>query len=209
MNRVEFVKIMGFITAGCGKQLGDESLDVYYQMLGDLPYEVMQTTACRVLSERVWATFPQIGELRQAAAETMRGQVKELQPAEAWEMAWSAASNIDLDMQGPYVSGGKVWNSQAECVLDGMPPLVLQAMKSFGLPALVYGKEPVGVIRGQFIKIFEQLQAVDRRHALLPQAVKDSIYKIGQEQQHLPEGAKGIIDKIGVEQTDLEGNPVY
>ncbi len=39
------------------------------------------------------------------------------------------------------------------------------------------GKKPLGVVRGQFMKIYEQLQARDRRLSLLPESLKKSIVK--------------------------------
>lgn len=175
MTKTEFINIVAFVTAGCGKSLGDDALEVYFDLLSDLPYDVMKTAAVRVLSEHVWATFPSIAELRQAAAATKLGVVTELSPAEVWDLAWRAAGSIDLDIQGPWISGDKVYASQAACVLEGLPPLVVEAMHSFSLPALIYGTEPVGIIRGQFMKIVEQLQARDRRDALLSPAVKEAI----------------------------------
>lgn len=175
MTQEEFASIIAFLTDGCGKELEPRRLEVYYQSLRDIHYNIMQTAAVRVLCEHVWATFPSIAELRQAAAATKLGVVTELSPAEVWEMAWSAAGRIDLDIQGPYISGDKVYDSQASCVLEGLPPIVVEAMRCFGIPPLIYGAEPVGVVRGQFMKIVEQLQARDSRDALLSPAVKEAI----------------------------------
>lgn len=167
MDRVEFGKVMAYITAAIGKPLPVESLVVYYDLLGDLPLEVLQTAAKRVCLEHKWANFPSVAEIREAAAETMHGAVKEMSPAEVWDRAWSLVRDIDLEI--PHT---------LEC-LKNQPPIVQESIKVFGLPALVYGKEPVGVIRGQFIKIVEQLQARDRRKALLPESLKQSIAAIG------------------------------
>ena len=175
MTKVEFAKCMAYVSVACGKPLSAEAAEVYFDLLADIDYDTMQTAAKRVLSEHVWATFPSIAELRQAAAATKLGVVTELSPAEAWDLAWRAAGSIDLDIQGPYISGDKVYASQAACVLEGLPPIVVEAMRSFGIPAMVYGTEPVGVVRGQFMKIVEQLQARDRRDALLSPAVKEAI----------------------------------
>lgn len=183
MSRVDFGKIMAFITAAIGKPLSDEALVVYYELLGDLPVDVLQTAAKRVCLEHKWANFPTVAELREAAAETMRGAVKELSAAEVWDRAWSLVRSIDLEV--PHTVE----------VLKNQPPIVQESIKAFGLPALVYGKEPVGVIRGQFIKIVEQLQARDRRNALLPASVKQSIAAIGNR----PE-----VGRIGLMPTETE-----
>lgn len=167
IDRMEFVKVLGYIATAIGKPVTEGMAEVYYDLLGDLPLDVFQTAAKRVVLEHKWATFPSVAELREAAAETMRGNVKELSAAEAWDKAWGAVHDIDLEIPHTLY------------VLEGLPPLVREAIRAFGLPAMVYGKEPVGVVRGQFLKIYEQLAIRDRRRALLPQSVKDEISRIG------------------------------
>ncbi len=174
MNLEEFAKIVLFLEASTGKPIdlpgpkAQARMEVYFGLLGDLDYSVMMIAAQRVVLEHPWATFPSIAELRQAAAETIHGQIRELSPAEAWDMAWKAAGAIDLEIEGSF-----------ERRTEGLPLIVLEAMRVFGIPALCYGKEPVGVVRAQFTKIYEQLAARDKRRALFPPSVKDSIEKIG------------------------------
>ena len=168
MTRPEFAGCIAFITAATGKQLSDDALEVYFQLLGDLPLSVFQVSCERVVLEHKWATFPTVAELREAAAETMQGSVKQMSAAEAWDLAWDSAKRIDLEIEGSLQRATK-----------DMPPLVLEAMKAFGIPPLVYGKDPVGVIRGQFMNIFEQLAARERRQSLLPKRVLDAIANKG------------------------------
>ena len=186
MTRKEFTAVMAYITAGIQKPLPAESAEVYFDLLGDLRADVFQVAAQRVMTEHVWATFPSVAELRQAAAETMRGELKELSAAEAWKIAWGKACKIDLDMAG-----------SAERHLEAVPSLVREAIVSFGLPALCYGKEPVGVVRGQFLKIYEQLAARERRQLLLPDKVKRQIADTPKKM--LPKSVVKAIAKIGVE----------
>lgn len=182
MDRIEFAKIMAYLSAGCGKPMPAEAAEVYFDILGELPAEVLKTAAKRVVLEHPWATFPSIAELRAAAVDTMRGVICELSPAECWDLAWGAASRIDLEL--PYT---------IEKFTKDLPPIVLECMHTFGIPALVYGKEPVGVVRGQFMKIAEQLLARDRREALLPPSVKREIAA------QRPPAVAGVIGLIGQE----------
>lgn len=191
MTRVEFATVIVYLEAICGKQLPPASMDPYFDLLGDLPSDVLRTAAQRVAVEHRWATFPSVAELREAAIETIQGSVKELSPAEAWDLAWSAAGRIDLEIEG-----------SIDRACKDLPVTVLEAMRAFGVPALVYGKEPVGVVRGQFLKIFEQLAARDRRRALLPASVKNSIAEIGARGQVAGSVGK-IVESIGKE---IEGD---
>lgn len=164
MTRLEFLKVMAALTAGSGKDLSADAKEVYFDCLEDLSLDVFALAAKRVLMEHKWATFPSIAELRQAAAETVRGTVKELGSGEAWSMAWNAVGKIDPEVSGSYARG-----------IEGLPAIVVEAMETYGINPLCYGKEPVGVIRGQFIKIFDQLADRDRRKALLPPSLTKQI----------------------------------
>lgn len=189
MSREEFLKAVAYVTAACGKALAPASLEVYFDCLGDLPYDVMLTAAKRVVLEHKFATFPTVAEFREAAAETLRGRVKELSAAEAWEAAWAVVRNTDPEIEGSF----------ARATRD-TPPLVVEAIRAFGLQALCYGKEPVGVVRGQFLKIFEQLAARDRRAALLPAPVKLAIEERAADRQ---ERAREVLKLAGYQPPDV------
>lgn len=170
MSRREFAEVMAYLSAACGKPMPSEAAEVYFDLLGDLPVEVLRIAAKRVALSHPWATFPSVAELREAGAETMRGKSVELSAAEAWRIAWSTAGRIDLDVIG-----------SCDRAMASVPPLVAEAMQSFGIAALCYGKEPVGVVRAQFVKFFEQLAAREKRVALLPPALRESIQLIGRK----------------------------
>ncbi len=189
MSNLEFAEIMLRITAGCGKSLAMESQVVYFDLLGDLDASVLRIAADRVLAEHVWSTFPSIAELRQAAVDTLRGDVKELSPGEAWEMAWKAAANIDPEVQ-----------SSIDRAKAKLPPIVWEAVSCLSLLDLCYGREPVGVIRGQFMRIYEGLASRDRRKALLPPATLAALDNI-RERRAIPGNVRvaGMLAGIGKE----------
>ena len=166
MTHIEFAKIAAYIGTAVRKPLTPNELDVYFDLLGDLDANALLVAAKRVLLEHKYATFPSVAELRAAAVETQRGAVSDLTPAEAWALAWWVAGNCDPEVDGSF---------ERACAKAKAPPLVVEAIRGMGLADLCYGKEPVGVIRGQFLKCFEQLQARDRRAALLPPAVREAI----------------------------------
>ncbi len=183
MTRPDFANVMAYIAAALQKPVSAESVEVYFDLLHDLPLPVLQLAAKRVVLQHKWATFPSVAELREAAAETMAGVVKDLSPAEAWALAWKAACRIDPEQDG-----------SVERACKGLPLLVCEAMRSFGVNALVYGREPIGVVRGQWMKIYEQLQARTQRERLLPAALKEQVAAIGAE-------ARQQLRGIGVERT--------
>lgn len=164
MTRMEFANSMAFIAAAIQKPLPKESAEVYFELLGDLPLEALQLAAKRVVLEHRWATFPTVAELREAASDILRGQLSSISAAEAWAAAWQAAGRIDLDVAG-----------SADRALAKVPPLVQAAMKAYGIPDLCHGKEPVTVVRSQFMKMFDQLAAKATRQALLPASMQEAI----------------------------------
>src|SRR5262245_23722807 len=97
MTRAEFAEVMLYLEAGCGKSLPDTSMEVFFDLLGDLPQDVLRVAAQRVILEHRWATFPSLAELRAAAAETIQGQVNEISPGQAWGIATKACWSCDVE----------------------------------------------------------------------------------------------------------------
>lgn len=196
MTRPEFSVVMNYLRVAIGKDLTADALEVYFDLLGDLPADVLQLAARRVLLEHKWATFPSVAELRAAAAETVRGEVKELSAFEAWGLARRAAAQIDLEVDG-----------SAERAMKNLPALVREAMRIFGLPSLCVGGgddfegnprrvDPVSVQASQFVKIYEHLAARDRRAALMPPAMRKAIEETG-ERQEIAGTVRQAIEGIG------------
>src|SRR5262245_23608434 len=102
MTRAEFSAVMTYVSLAIGKRLTADTLEVYFDLLGDLPAAALQTAARRVLLEHRWATFPSPAELREAATATLRGEITGLSAAEAWRIAWAVASSTDPELCGDY-----------------------------------------------------------------------------------------------------------
>jgi hypothetical protein len=175
VTRNDFSATMAFLEAACNVQPSKETLTAYFEVLGDLDADVFRLAAKRVVLAHPWHTFPSVAELSQAYVDAKRGDITGLQPAEAWEMAWRAARHMDLELTGTYVSNGRTFPSQAAAAMNGLPDLVVRAMKAYGLPALVNGTEPLTVVRAQFMKIYEQLAASDRAAAALPASMRKAL----------------------------------
>lgn len=173
MTRSEFAEVIGFLELSTGKPIHEDEdqalarTKLYFQMLGDLPLDVLRSACERLVCERKWPSFPQIAEIREFAALVRDSG---LTPGEAWRLARQIASRYDPDQESEwgYVVNGRKYDSHWQAVTDGAPPLVVKAMKQFGIPALCYGGENRGVQRGQFMKIYEQTAEQERREVALP-----------------------------------------
>jgi len=186
MNRREFAEVMAYLGLGIGRELSADAHQVYFDLLGDLPAPVLRLAAKRVLLEHRWANFPTVAELRAAATETARGEVKELSPGEAWALAWAAVGRIDPEVEGSEVRATK-----------GLPPAVAESLRAMGVAALCYGDEPVGVVRGQFMKVYEAVAGRRRREALLPLAVRQELRVVGEKRAPLPAPVKLALAGVG------------
>jgi hypothetical protein len=189
MTKDEFIKVIAWLDVAVGVPIANEDesrkirLDVYFECLGDLPVDVFKIAAKRVAVAHPWKTFPSVAELRQAAAETLQGHVASMSGGEAWQLAWSAVARIDPEVEG---------STARAC--HGLPPLVIEAMRNFGIVALCQANP--NFARTQFIEIFESLVARESKHALLPASVKKAI---GQAAKELPSSVKAITAQVGKE----------
>lgn len=164
MTREEFIKIAAYVAAGCGKALSAPSLEVYFDLLGDLPADVFALAAKRVLLTHRYATFPTVAELREAATLTARGEVAALPSGEAWEIGWSIVRRTDPEIEGSF-----------DRASANAPALVKRTILAIGLPSLCYGDDPVSVVRAQFIRVYEQLAARESARRLMPAPVARAI----------------------------------
>ena len=166
MTRYEFGVTMNYIGVAVGKPMEDaNALDVYFDLLGDLPADVFRLAAKRVVLSHKYPTFPSVAELRAAALDAHQGDTGGGLPvAEAWRLAWQAVGKIDLDIDG-----------SKDRHLASLPPAVAETINALGLANLIHGKDPVPVVRAQFSKAYEQIAARDRQRALLPAPVREAI----------------------------------
>ena len=173
MTKAEFEKVINFLTVGIGKPIGGsgeakERMQVYYDLLGDLPAEVLAIAAKRVLYEHVWNTFPSVAELAQAALKVL--MANDLTSAEAWQLAWTAACRIDPEIQGPYIVNGKRFANQAEAEMSKLPPMVKESMLRFGVTALIDANP--NFVRTSFMKVYEGMVEQRKNHAIADGAKK-------------------------------------
>jgi len=186
MTEQDFKECMAYLAVAVNKPLAATEKEaefrrkVYFDLLGDLSAEVLQLACKRVALNHPWATFPSAAELRAAAVETMQGMVSMLSAEEAWGIAWKVA---DVDMEQPHSMER----------IKKIPPLVLKAINTFGLAAFLYCKDPVGVMRAQFIKIFDALAKTEKQRLLLPAALTKAIESKGERRPQIA----AVLDKIG------------
>ena len=188
-NKNDFARIMAYITAGTQKQLPDASLEVYYDLLGDLPPEALMLAAKRSVLEHKYATFPPVALLREMATDSIRGEVRRMSAADAWAIAMRAMNRCDVDVVG-----------SRERSFKDVPPLVMQAIDAFGFMAMYnMPSSAIETARAQFRGIFESLDDRERKVGLLPAPLQKALVSIGHEQEAKLADVKSVAALIGAE----------
>lgn len=157
MNREETSKILAVLSAAFPRFEPDElTLQVWHEMLGDLEYPIAQLAAKKCMIQNTFP--PSIAEVRKAAVQIMYPQRKA--PAEAWEDV-----NRAVDRFGYY--------RQKEA-MESLSPEVARAVRAIGFEKICL-TENMGVERGQFMKIYEQLAGREEEELLLPEKMRAQI----------------------------------
>jgi len=163
MTKVEFTRIMLFMSGVSGKPVSEAMASGYFDFLGDLPAEVLEVAAKRALLEAAYPMIPLVGVLRRLAEETLRGNSIEPTAGEAWGIALRAAA-------GNYLREREI--------LADLPPLVARAIRCFGFKTLCDATE-TEILGAQFRKVYDTLVEREKRQGLLPPALRASIERIG------------------------------
>jgi len=165
MTKGEVAKILAVLAAAYPKfEVDDLKVQVWHEMLGDLDYAVANMAVKKLIMQNTFP--PAIAEVRKAAAELTNPE--NLTSSEAWGEVTSAIRNYGYYREGE--------------ALASMSLTTAQVVRYMGWREICMS-EDIGVIRGQFLRMYEAYAAKERQDALLPDSMKETIRKIG-EQQH-------------------------
>src|SRR5579859_1583821 len=164
MTREEFTAIMLFLVASVGKEMTEPTINVYFDLLGDLPYNSLLAAVKLTLLENTYPTIPTVGKLREAAVRVMQGNAPTA--IEAWGMAIAAVGRFGL--------------SGKRKALECLPTPVARAVEYFGWRSLCDSTEPE-ISRAQFVKAYDALATREHRTALMPPAVRELLESVGRD----------------------------
>ena len=173
MTRIEFSKLMAFVTAAVDKPVARPTIDAYFEMLQDLPYDLAAVAVKKIIATDEYPTLPTIGKIRQAAAEISRGRI--LSAPEAWGLAIKA-----IHRYGYY--------REAEA-LASLPGQVAEVVRWMGWQTICMS-EKISVDRGQFLRMYEVHQKREQEQAVLPPAVRDVMKQLAGKMKMIGDGEK-------------------
>lgn len=156
MNRDEFTKFYKYITAvTTDTNPSPERMQVYFDALGDLPFDIAMLSARKVIATLENPFLPMPAVFRGVAAEITNPAIPTA--GEAYEEVLRAIRNF-----GGY---------REKEALESLSPLTLKATKAVGWKSLCYSEEP-DIIRAQFRKAYESLEKRERTDAKVPERLK-------------------------------------
>lgn len=174
INKLEVAKLLTVMAAMYPKfEVTDVKVALWHDMIGDLPYELAQTALKKVMLTSHFP--PTVAEVRKAAADIIQSGKEEMDAGKAWGEVQKAISKW-----GYY---------EPQKALDMLSPLTRQVAEQISWREICSCETP-GVIRGQFMKMYDSLKIRKKENMMLPESFKNKIkvlasggVKIGTESQ--------------------------
>jgi hypothetical protein len=145
LSKQQWAKLGAYLSAGTGRQMSLEQINVYYDALNDLNYEVLQKACRRAIQEADQNFLPSVGAIRKYAAECTSGLLP--QASEEWESVRKAIRRFGY------------MNKAAG--LESLSPLARQAAMSVGWDTMC-DSENISIQAAQFRMAYE---AASKREA--------------------------------------------
>ena len=160
MTRAETAKILAVLAASYPKfEVDDLKVQVWHEMLGDLDYATANMAVKKLILENTFP--PSIAEVRKAAMEILNPDV--MTAAEAWGEVERAVRTY-----GYY---------QETKAMASLSPRTAKVVRQIGWREICLNEE-AGVVRGQFLKMYQQVQERDRREMQLPAGLRNEIQRL-------------------------------
>lgn len=142
-----------------------KTLIVWYNLLSDLPYKLVEAAMHNHILQSNSPFFPSINEIRTKALEIVSPETTTA--AEAWGEVLRA-----VQYYGIY---------NIEEGLKSLKPLTRRVTEAVGFRTIcIASEDEIGVVRGQFLKMYEQMANRERQAALLPDGMKKKLHELAE-----------------------------
>lgn len=175
MKKSEIVQLLAVVnTAFPNMQVSEAMVDLWFELLGDLDFNLAKIALKKLLLESPYP--PAIADIRKQATEILTPAEGRIEPAAAWGEVIRAVHNY-----GYY---------RPIEAMASLSPIAAQVVKYMGWQEICMSEEP-SVIRGQFLKMYQQVQEREKKDAILPEKLKSEIAAIAAKHDlKLVEGGK-------------------
>lgn len=162
MTKSEIAKILAVLAASYSKfDVDDLKVQVWHEMLGDLDYKLVQVAVQKLILESPYP--PAIADIRKQVVEITTPHDEKIDAATAWGEVEKA-----IQLYGYY--------REAEAMAS-MSPRTAKIVKYIGWQEICLSEEP-GVVRGQFLKMYQQIADREQKEKLLPQGLRDEMQRL-------------------------------
>jgi hypothetical protein len=152
-------------------QVTEAKIDLWFNLLGDLDFKIVQVAVKKLILESPFV--PTISDIRKQAIEIMHPGID---ATEAYGEVRKAIKEYGYD--------------NAPGALQSMSPLTRKVCEYIGWQNICLSEEP-SVIRGQFLRMYEQLREKEQKEMLLPEGLKKEILEIAENKKlALSKGSK-------------------
>ena len=142
-------------------QVTETKINIWYDLLKDLDFKITQIAIEKLISE---STFPPtIADIRKQVIEIIHPVID---AAEAYGEVRKAIKEYGYD--------------NAYEALKSMSPLTRKVCEYIGWQNICLSEEP-SVVRGQFLRMYEQLREKEQKEMLLPEGLKEQIKALARE----------------------------
>jgi len=188
VKKTETVQLLAVINAAFPNiQITEAMVSLWYELLGDIDFNLAKAAVKKLLLESPYP--PSIADIRKRAVEILTPEEEKIDAAEAWGEVERA-----MRFYGFY--------REAEA-LESMSPRVAKVVRWMGWRDICLSEEP-GVVRGQFLKMYEQVTEREQKEKLLPERLKADIKMLSerftlpaeQETKAFQEGKRKVDDNI-------------
>jgi len=163
MTKGEVAKLLVVLAASYPKfEVDDVKVQVWYEMLGDLDYAVASMAVKKIIMQNTFP--PAIAEVRKAVTELMNPE--QVTSSEAWGEVTRAIRNYGYYREGE--------------ALASMSPTTAQVVRYMGWREICMS-EDIGVIRGQFLRMYEQIATREQEKQLLSTTMQTEIKKLAKK----------------------------
>jgi hypothetical protein len=164
MTKAEVTKLLTITAAMYPKfEISNIKIELWADLIGDIPFKVAQAALKKVMMTSEFP--PTVAEIRKAAAEITTPKNEVMDAGQAW---------------GEVQRALKKWGwPEPEKAMAMMSPLTQQVVKQISWREICMCEE-TGVIRGQFMKMYNAMQTRKEQDKLLPENFKNQIQLIAE-----------------------------
>lgn len=159
MVKAEVSKLLAIFAAAYPRfDVNDIKLQLWFEMLQDIPYELAQVAVKKLICERNFP--PTISDIRAAVGDLLNPYCDEEDAGTAWGEVMQAVRNYGI--------------YRPEEAISSMNRKTARIVKQLGWQEICLC-ENLGVIRGQFIRLYDALEEREKKNRMQPGELRKMI----------------------------------